>query len=208
MARRASRITMACGSVWAKASCGTASGSPAPPASRMSGTPRYTKRRWPAPLNLPRSSKSLTRMMPACSGSSRATGKPPSTVERSASAPAKVPSGQRIAATVGCAARFDAPTEPSTGSPKGIAPDGRATTTAGSGAGSACATVCGDALAGIGSDALTGACSVVCDETTATSSVPVIVTCTVAVVPSAVATVNVSDTDCPTFRLSKALFAV
>ena len=44
LARRASRITMACGSVWAKASCGTVSASLAP-SSCMSGMPRYTKRR-------------------------------------------------------------------------------------------------------------------------------------------------------------------
>ena len=45
-------------------------------------------------------------------------------------------------------------------------------------------------------------------ESTAASLVPLIVTCTVLVVPSAEATVKVSDTDCPTFRLSNALFAV
>src|SRR3989441_155225 len=45
-------------------------------------------------------------------------------------------------------------------------------------------------------------------ETTAASLVPWIVTCTVVVVPSAAATVNVSDTVCPTFRLSNAEFAV
>ena len=44
--------------------------------------------------------------------------------------------------------------------------------------------------------------------TTAASLVPVIVTCTVLVVPSDEATANVSDTDWPTFRLSYALFAV
>src|SRR5207249_2545431 len=44
-------------------------------------------------------------------------------------------------------------------------------------------------------------------ESTAASLLPLIVTCTVLVVPSAEATVKVSATDCPTFRLSKALFA-
>ena len=48
----------------------------------------------------------------------------------------------------------------------------------------------------------------VADDNTAASFVPLIVTCTVLVVPSAEATVKVSDTDCPTFRLSKALLAV
>ncbi len=42
---------------------------------------------------------------------------------------------------------------------------------------------------------------------TAASLVPLIVTCTLLVVPSAEATVKVSDTDWPTFRLSNALFA-
>src|SRR5258708_8993377 len=45
-------------------------------------------------------------------------------------------------------------------------------------------------------------------ESTAASLVPLIVTCTVLVVPSAEATVKVSDTDCPTLRLSNALLAV
>src|SRR5258708_2731780 len=48
----------------------------------------------------------------------------------------------------------------------------------------------------------------VADESTAASLVPLIVTCTVVVVPSAEATVNVSDTDWPTLRLSNALLAV
>ncbi len=43
---------------------------------------------------------------------------------------------------------------------------------------------------------------------TAASLVPLMVTCTVLVVPSAEATVNVSDTDWPRFRLSNALLAV
>ncbi len=42
---------------------------------------------------------------------------------------------------------------------------------------------------------------------TAASFVPLIVTCTVLVVPSAEATVKVSETDWPTLRLSKALLA-
>ena len=45
-------------------------------------------------------------------------------------------------------------------------------------------------------------------ETTAASLVPWIVTCTVLVVPSTEATVKVSETDWPTFRLSNALLAV
>ena len=58
------------------------------------------------------------------------------------------------------------------------------------------------------SGALVSDSATVADDRTAASLVPLIVTCTVVVVPSAEATVNVSDTDCPTFRLSKALFAV
>jgi len=42
----------------------------------------------------------------------------------------------------------------------------------------------------------------------AASFVPLIVTCTLVVVPSAAATVKVSETDWPTFRLSNALLAV
>src|SRR5258708_6051122 len=45
-------------------------------------------------------------------------------------------------------------------------------------------------------------------ESTAASLVPLIVTWTVVVVPSAEATVNVSDTDWPTLRLSNALLEV
>ena len=45
-------------------------------------------------------------------------------------------------------------------------------------------------------------------DSTAASFVPLIVTCTVLVVPSAEATVKLSETDWPTFRLSKALLAV
>src|SRR5258706_10665771 len=58
------------------------------------------------------------------------------------------------------------------------------------------------------SGALVSATDTVAELTTAASLVPLIVTCTVLVVPSAEATVNVSDTDWPTFRLSNALFAV
>ena len=48
----------------------------------------------------------------------------------------------------------------------------------------------------------------VAELTTAASFVPLMVTCTVLVVPSAAATVNVSDTDWPALRLSNALLAV
>src|SRR5258708_2068218 len=58
------------------------------------------------------------------------------------------------------------------------------------------------------SGALVSDSATVADESTAASFVPLIVTCTVLVVPSAEATVNVSDTDCPTLRLSNALLAV
>src|SRR5260221_14784242 len=44
-------------------------------------------------------------------------------------------------------------------------------------------------------------------ESTAASLVPLMVTCTVLVVPSAEATVKLSDTDWPTFRLSQELVA-
>src|SRR5260221_5307986 len=55
---------------------------------------------------------------------------------------------------------------------------------------------------------LVSASDTVAELTTAASLVPLIVTCTVLVVPSAAATVNVSDTDWPTLRLSNALLAV
>ena len=58
------------------------------------------------------------------------------------------------------------------------------------------------------SDALVSASATVAELSTAASFVPLIVTWTVEVVPSAEATVKVSDTDWPTFRLSKALLAV
>src|SRR5205814_831524 len=45
-------------------------------------------------------------------------------------------------------------------------------------------------------------------ESTAASLVPLIDTCTVLVVPSTAETVNVSDTDWPTFRFSNALLAI
>ena len=48
----------------------------------------------------------------------------------------------------------------------------------------------------------------VAELSTAASLVPLMVTWTVELVPSAVATVKVSDTDWPTFRLSNALLAV
>src|SRR5712691_8775195 len=57
------------------------------------------------------------------------------------------------------------------------------------------------------SAALVSDSATVADDRTAASLVPLIVTWTVVVVPSAEATVNVSDTDWPTFRLSQALFA-
>src|SRR4051795_12244160 len=45
-------------------------------------------------------------------------------------------------------------------------------------------------------------------EITAASLVPLIVTCTVPVVPSRLATVKVSDTDCPALRLAEAADAL
>ena len=57
------------------------------------------------------------------------------------------------------------------------------------------------------SGALVSARATVAELTTAASLVPLIVTCTVLVVPSAEATVNVSETDWPTLRLSNAEFA-
>ncbi len=58
------------------------------------------------------------------------------------------------------------------------------------------------------SGALVSARTTVAELTTAASLVPLMVTCTLLVVPSAEATVKLSDTDWPTFRLSKALLAV
>src|SRR3977135_1377596 len=57
------------------------------------------------------------------------------------------------------------------------------------------------------SGALVSARTTVAELTTAASLVPLIVTCTALVVPSAEATLKVSDTDWPTFRLSNALLA-
>src|SRR5258706_812069 len=57
------------------------------------------------------------------------------------------------------------------------------------------------------STALVSDSATVADDTTAASFVPLMVTCTVLVVPSADATVNESDTDWPTVRLSNALLA-
>ena len=48
----------------------------------------------------------------------------------------------------------------------------------------------------------------VAELNTAASLVPLIVTCTALVVPSAEATVKLSETDWPTFKLSNALLAV
>ena len=58
------------------------------------------------------------------------------------------------------------------------------------------------------SAALVSDSATVAELNTAASLVPLMVTCTVLVVPSAEATVKLSDTDWPTFRLSNALFAV
>ena len=58
------------------------------------------------------------------------------------------------------------------------------------------------------SAALVSESTTVAELSTAASLVPLIVTCTVLVVPSAEATVKVSDTDWPRFRLSNALLAV
>ena len=58
------------------------------------------------------------------------------------------------------------------------------------------------------SGALVSDSATVAELSTAASFVPLIVTCTVLVVPSAEATVKVSETDWPTFRLSNALLAV
>ena len=58
------------------------------------------------------------------------------------------------------------------------------------------------------SAALVSESATVADDKTAASFVPLIVTCTVLVVPSEEATVKLSDTDWPTLRLSNALFAV
>ena len=55
---------------------------------------------------------------------------------------------------------------------------------------------------------MVSASATVAELSTAASLVPLMVTCTMLVVPSAEATVNVSDTDWPTFRLSNAEFAV
>src|SRR3954464_1913373 len=55
--------------------------------------------------------------------------------------------------------------------------------------------------------ALLSASATAAELTIAASLLPWTVTCTVLVVPSADDTVNVSDTDCPTFKLSSALFA-
>ncbi len=60
----------------------------------------------------------------------------------------------------------------------------------------------------VASGALVSARATVAELKTAASLVPLIVTWTVLVVPSAEATVKVSATDWPTFRLSKAEFAV
>src|SRR5207302_10185408 len=102
-----------------------------------------------------RSSRSLTRMIPACSGRSRATGKPAAVIALSASPATRLLSGHRTAATVGCPARFEAGTALSTGSPNGIAAEGRATALDGSGASTKGAATTGEvALAVAPDDAL------------------------------------------------------
>ena len=58
------------------------------------------------------------------------------------------------------------------------------------------------------SGALVSARATVAELNTAASLVPLIVTCTALVVPSAEATVKLSETDWPTFKLSNALLAV
>ena len=58
------------------------------------------------------------------------------------------------------------------------------------------------------SGALVSASATLADDRTAASFVPLIDTCTVVVVPSTAETVNVSDTDWPTLRLSNALLAL
>ena len=57
------------------------------------------------------------------------------------------------------------------------------------------------------SGALVSESATVAELNTAASFVPLMVTCTVLVVPSAEATVKLSDTDWPTLRLSNALLA-
>ena len=58
------------------------------------------------------------------------------------------------------------------------------------------------------SGALVSASATVAELSTAASLVPLMVTCTMLVVPSAEATVNVSETDWPRLRLSNVLLAV
>ena len=65
-----------------------------------------------------------------------------------------------------------------------------------------------DSVPDVVSGALVSASDTVAELRTAASFVPLIVTWTVLVVPSADATVKVSDTDWPTFRLSNTLLAV
>ncbi len=58
------------------------------------------------------------------------------------------------------------------------------------------------------SGALVSARLTVAELSTAASFVPVMMTCTFVGVPSAADTAKVSETDCPTFSPSNALFAV
>src|SRR5882672_6682540 len=144
-------------------------------------------------------------MIPACSGRSRATGKPAAVVDLSASPATRLLASHCRVATVGCPARLEAGTAPSTGSPSGIAAAGRAPALDSSGAGTkGVAATCEDAPA-VAPDDPSG---VVCHESTTVLSAPVMITCTVVVVPSAEATVKVSDTDCPAPKLLNALLAV
>src|SRR5438132_14220937 len=100
-------------------------------------------------------------MIPACAGRSRSTGKP-AAVDLSASPATRLLSGHWTAATVGCPARLEAETAPSTGSPSGIAADGRATPD-GSGAATNAGATAGEVALAV---APAGASGMVCDEST------------------------------------------
>src|SRR5882724_386008 len=145
-------------------------------------------------------------MIPACAGKSRTTGNPSAGANLSAPSATRLLSGQLTAATVGCPARSETGTAPSTGSPSGVAADERAMAADISGNGTkASATTGAVALAVAPDDPVSG---VVCHESTGVLSAPVMLTCTVVIVPSAEARVKVSDTDWPALRLPNALLAV
>ena len=108
---------------------------------------------------------------------------------------------------MGCPARLEAGTAPSTGSPSGIAADERATPPDASGAGTNAGATPGEVTLAVAPDDAPPS-GVVCHESTTASSAPVMVTCTVVVVPSVEATVKLSDTDWPALRLPNALLAV